>query len=115
MTADEKGRGARPDGSSEPGSAGPVGTEERAAYEGFSLALRVMYLLYAPDVMASDVDRPWEIAREIAEGKLSMANPADLAARFPGMRDFVFDRANDVVHRERQVALAVLKGMQEAL
>ena len=96
-------------------SAGPVGTEERAAYEGFSLALRVMYLLYAPEVPATEVDRPWEVAREIAEGKLSMSNPGDLASRFPDMRDFVFDRANDVVHRERQIALAVLKGMQEAL
>lgn len=91
------------------------GDEERAAYEGFTLALRVMYQLYAPDLPATEAGRPWEIVKDVAEGRLSLSNPADLAARFPGMKDFVFERANEVVARERQIALAVLRGMQKAL
>ena len=87
----------------------------RATYEGFALGLRIMYLLYAPETLGSEADRPWEVVKEIADGHLSLSNPADLAARFPEMRDFLFDRANLVVARERATARAVLTGLQEAL
>ncbi|MGD2069625.1 MAG: hypothetical protein PVI57_13195 [Gemmatimonadota bacterium] len=89
--------------------------EARAAYEGFALAVRIMYMLYAPEAPASEVERPWEVVKEIAEGRLSLANPAELAARFPDMKDLLFDTANQVVARERETATAVLEGLQEAL
>lgn len=89
--------------------------EARAAYEGFALAVRIMYMLYAPDAPATEVGRPWEVVKEIAEGRLSLSNPAELAARFPGMKDLLFDTANLVVARERETATAVLEGLQEAL
>lgn len=98
-------------GAPDPGAS----SAERAAFEGFSLALRVMYHLYAPEAPASEVEKPWEMAKEIAEGRLSLSNPADTAARFPEMKEFLYERMNRVVARERQVARAVLQGLQEAL
>lgn len=97
------------------GRAADSASPDRAAYEGFCLALRIMYLLYAPETPGTEAERPWELARDVARGKLSLSNPADLAARFPELRDLVFDHANEVVAREREVATAVLRGLQEAL
>lgn len=109
------GEGGPADAPSDPPSDPPSGAEARAAYDGFALALRIMYLLYAPDAPGTEAERPWEMLKEVAEGRLSLSNPADLAARFPEMKDFLFDTANQVVARERETALAILRGMQDAL
>src|SRR5688572_13266743 len=95
------------------GSAGM--SDESAAFEAFLLGLRVFYQVYGIDAPATDFSRPWETLREIAEGRLTLSNPADLAARFPAMADFLFERANRVVADDRENARRILEGLQESL
>jgi hypothetical protein len=90
-------------------------SEQSAAFEAFLLGLRVFYQVYSIDAPAKDFGRPWEMLREIAEGKLTLTNPADLAARFPAMADFLFERANRIVADDRENARRVLTGLQETL
>ena len=90
-------------------------SEESAAFEAFLLGLRLCYHLYEIDAPASEFERPWESLREIAEGKVTLANPAELAARFPNLADFLYERANRIVASDRDSALRILKGMQESL
>jgi hypothetical protein len=90
-------------------------SEDSAAFEAFLLGLRVFYQVYGIEAPATDFARPFEMLREIAEGRLTMTNPADLAARFPAMADFLFERANRVVADDRENARRVLAGLQESL
>jgi hypothetical protein len=89
--------------------------EESAAFEAFLLGLRVFYQVYGIDAPATDFGRPWELLREIAEGRLTLTNTADLAARYPAMSEFLFERANRVVADDRENARRVLAGLQESL
>lgn len=90
-------------------------SEESAAFEGFLLALRVLYPLYGIDAPARDFEKPWVALKEIAEGRMTLSNPADLAARFPEMADFLYERANQIVASDRMTAARVLTGMQQSL
>jgi len=90
-------------------------SEESAAFEAFLLGLRLCYHLYEIDAPASEFERPWESLREIAEGRLTLAHPAELAARFPQLADFLYERANRIVASDRSSALRILQGMQESL
>jgi hypothetical protein len=90
-------------------------SEEIAAFEGFLLALRVLYPLYGIEGPASDFEKPWAALKEIAEGRMTLSNPADLAARYPHMSEFLFERANRIVASDRENAARVLAGMQESL
>lgn len=86
-----------------------------ATFDGFLLALRVMYRLYDIDEPAVEFQKPWSLVKEIAEGETTLSNPGDLAARFPGMADFVYEQANLVVQDDRGTARRVLRGMQTSL
>lgn len=90
-------------------------SEDSAAFEGFLLGLRVFYRLYDVQAPATDFERPWGMLREIAEGRTTLAHPAELAARHPAMAEFVFERANRVVANDRKNAEAILRGLQESL
>ena len=90
-------------------------SEESAAFEGFLLGLRVLYGLYRIEEPATAFERPWSVLKEVAEGRLTIANPAELAARHPGMRSFVYERANQIVANDRETAASVLRGLQESL
>ena len=90
-------------------------SEKTAAFEGFLLALRVLYHVYEIDEPAAAFEKPWAVLLEIAEGRLTLSNPADLAARYPGVAAFVYERANRMVASDRETASLVLQGMQEGL
>jgi hypothetical protein len=90
-------------------------SEDAAAFEAFLLGLRVFYQLYAPDAPASEFERPWESLREVASGRMTLTNTADLAARYPGMAAFLYERANRIVASDRANAERILRGLQESL
>lgn len=98
--------------SEETGAPDPV---QAAAFDGFLLALRVMYRLYEIEEPAAEFERPWALIKEVAEGRLALTSPGELAARFPAMADFLYDRANAMVADDRITARRVLQGMQESL
>jgi hypothetical protein len=87
---------------------------DRAAFDAFTLAVRVILQAYELDPPASEYERPWQLLREIANGETTLATTADLAARFPAMRDFLYERANQVVENDRAVARRVLRGLGSA-
>jgi hypothetical protein len=90
-------------------------SEDSAAFEAFLLGLRVFYQLYAIDAPASEFERPWEVLREVAQGRVTLTNTADLASRFPGLAEFLYERANQVVASDRANAERILRGLQESL
>jgi len=90
-------------------------SEDRAAFDAFLLGLRVFYQLYEIDAPASEFDKPWETLRELAEGRMTLTNPADLAARFPAMADFLYERANRIIASDRDNAGRILRGLGESL
>ena len=90
-------------------------SEGSAAFEAFLLGLRLFYQMYGIDAPATDFERPWEALREIASGRMTLTNPAELAARFPNMADFLYERANRIVASDRENAERILAGLQESL
>lgn len=87
---------------------------DRAAYDAFALGVRIMYALYGIDAPASEFERPYEMLRDIAEGRMTLANPAETAAKAPALRDFLYDRANRVIQVDRETAERILKGLAKA-
>jgi hypothetical protein len=90
-------------------------TEESAAFEAFLLGLRVFYHTYGIEEPATDFDKPWEMLREVSEGRLTLTGTAELAARYPAMADFLFERVNSMVASDRENARRILKGLGESL
>ena len=90
-------------------------SEKIAAFEGFLMGLRVLYHIYEIDEPAAAFEKPWALLKEVAEGRLTLTNPADLAARYPGVAAFVYERANRMVASDRETAAMVLAGMQAGL
>ena len=87
---------------------------DRAAFDAFTLALRVVLQAYEVSAPATEYERPWRLLREIADGEVTLTGTAELAARFPAMRDFLYERANQVVENDREVAQRVLRGLGSA-
>jgi len=87
---------------------------DRVAYDAFSLAVRIMYALYGIDAPASEFERPYEVLREIAEGRMTLASPAETAARHPALREFLYERANRMIQDDRETASRILKGLTKA-
>jgi hypothetical protein len=87
---------------------------DRIAFDAFSLAVRVVMHAFGIDAPGSEFERPWALLREIAEGRTTLASPAEMVAKFPDMRDFVYDRVNRVVENDRVVAERVLRGLGRA-
>jgi hypothetical protein len=90
-------------------------SEESAAFEAFLLGLRVFYHTYDIEAPAADFEKPWEMLREVYEGRLTLTGTAELAARYPAMADFLFDRVNRMVASDRENAGRILRGMGESL
>jgi hypothetical protein len=90
-------------------------SEDSAAFEAFLLGLRVFYQLYASDAPAAEFERPWHVLREVAEGKVTLTNTGDLASRYPGLAEFLYERANQIVASDRANAARILRGLQESL
>jgi hypothetical protein len=87
---------------------------DHATFEGFSLAVRVMVQAFEIDAPASEFQRPFALVREIADGTATLTSPAELAARFPQLRDFVYDRVNRVIESDRDTARRVVRGLHTA-
>jgi hypothetical protein len=87
---------------------------DQAAFDGFSLAFRVMVHAFEIEAPATEYEKPWELLREIAEGNATLTSTAELAARFPQMRDFLYDRVNSVIESDRETARRVLRGLADA-
>lgn len=87
---------------------------DRIAFDTFSLALRVVLQAYDVNPPASEFDRPWQLLREIARGETALTSTAELAARFPAMREFLYERANQMVENDRATAQRVLRGLDSA-
>ncbi len=84
---------------------------DRTAFDAFSLAIRVLCLAWDIDPPASEFERPWALLREVADGEVTVSNPTEIAARFPRMRDFVYDTAAGVIERDRETARHILRGL----
>jgi hypothetical protein len=87
---------------------------DQAAFEGFSLAVRVMVHAFEIEAPGTDFEKPWALLREVAEGSATLTSTAELAARFPHMKDFLFDRVNRVIESDRDTAQRVLRGLSTA-
>jgi hypothetical protein len=87
---------------------------ETAAFDAFSLAIRVICHAWEIDPPASEFERPWALLREIADGATTLSSPAELAARFPGMRDLLFDASGGVIEHDRATAQLILRGLSSA-
>ncbi|NJD11172.1 MAG: hypothetical protein FIB01_12320 [Gemmatimonadetes bacterium] len=87
---------------------------DRTAYDAFTLAVRVVLQAYEVDAPASEFEKPWRLLREIARGETTLTGAAELAARFPALRDFLYDRANRMVESDRALAARVLRGLGES-
>jgi hypothetical protein len=90
-------------------------SEDSAAFEAFLLGLRIFYQLYASDAPATEFERPWELLKEVASGRTALTNTGELAARYPGLADFLYERANRMVASDRANAERVLRGLQQSL
>lgn len=89
--------------------------QDRAAFDAFMLALRVMYVAFDLDVPASEFEKPFQMLRELADGRLTVASPGELAAKFPQLGDFIYDRSSSVMESDRATAAGILRGLGGAL
>lgn len=94
--------------------ADPADDADRAAYDAFALGVRIMYALYGIDAPASEFERPYEVLREVSEGRMTLTNPAETAAKLPALREFLYERANRMVQDDRETAERILKGLAKA-
>jgi hypothetical protein len=92
----------------------PADPTERAALDAFTLAIRVLCHAWDIDLPATEFERPWSLLREIADGTITLSSPAEMATRFPGMSDFLYDSAGQVIEHDRETARRVLKGLAGA-
>lgn len=89
--------------------------QDRAAFDAFMLGIRVMYVAFELDAPATEFEKPFEMLRELAEGRLTVASPGELAARFPQLSDFIYDRSSSVIESDRETAASILRGLGSAL
>lgn len=87
---------------------------DQATFDGFSLAFRVMVNAFDIDAPATEFEKPWQLLRDIADGSATLTSTAELAARFPHMKDFLYDRVNSVIESDRETARRVLRGLADA-
>lgn len=84
---------------------------DAAAFDAFLLGVRVVLHAYELDPPASEFERPWSLLREIANGRTALTNPADTAARFPGLGELLLDSAGEMIAHDRTIASRILRGL----
>ncbi len=89
--------------------------QDRAAFDAFMLGIRVMYVAFDLDAPASEFERPFQMLRELANGELTVASPGEMAAKFPHLSDFIYDRSNEIIENDRETAGRILRGLSGAL
>jgi len=85
---------------------------DQIAFDAFSLALRVVLQAYDVTAPATEFEKPWQLLGEIARGETTLTGTAELAARFPAFKDFLYDRANRMVESDRAIAERILRGLE---
>ena len=88
---------------------------DRASFDAFLLALRVIYIAYDLDEPATEFEKPFEMLRDVANGHLTLSSPAEMGARFPALKDLIYDAANRVMETDRETAARVLRGLSATL
>lgn len=88
---------------------------DRVAFDAFTLALRVVLQAYELNLPASEFEKPWQLLREVAAGETTLTSTAELAARFPALSEFLYERANRMIESDRGTATRVLRGLGESL
>ncbi|HEX6558254.1 MAG TPA: hypothetical protein VF021_02310 [Longimicrobiales bacterium] len=88
---------------------------DRASFDAFLLAIRVIYIAFDLDQPATEFEKPFELLREIADGRTTLSSPAEMAARFPALRDLMYDAASSVMEHDRETATRVLRGLSSTL
>jgi hypothetical protein len=84
---------------------------DRVAFDSFLLALRVISVAFEIEEPATSFEKPFELLRDIAEGKLTVTSPGELGARFPGLKQMMYDAASSVIEHDRVTATRVLRGL----
>lgn len=85
--------------------------KDQVAFDAFMLAIRVMYVAFEMDKPATEFLKPFEMLREISNGELAMASPAELGARFPALKELVYDTASSVIEHDKETAGRILRGL----
>jgi hypothetical protein len=88
---------------------------DRVAFDAFLLGIRVMSLAFELDKPASEFEKPFEMLRDIATGRLTAASPAELGMRFPQLKELIYDAAPSIMERDRETAGRVLRGLSSSL
>jgi hypothetical protein len=88
---------------------------DRVAFDAFLLGVRVMSLAFDLDEPASEFEKPFEMLRDIATGRLTVASPAELGMRFPALKELIYDAAPSIMERDRATAGHVLRGLSSSL
>lgn len=84
---------------------------DEVAFDAFLLAMRVMYVAFDMNAPATEFERPFALLREIAAGEVTMSSPAELGARFPALKDLIYDASSGVMLHDRETAARVLRGL----
>ena len=85
--------------------------EDKIAFDAFLLAMRVMYVAFELDEPATKFERPFEMLRDIANGQVTLTSPAEMGAKFPALKELIYDAASTVIERDRHTANRVLRGL----
>ena len=88
---------------------------DRASFDAFLLAMRVMYVAFDLDEPATKFEKPFEMLRDIAKGQLTVTSTAEIGVKFPALRDLVYEASASVIEHDRATAARVLRGLSSTL
>ncbi|NLG63952.1 MAG: hypothetical protein GX539_17060 [Candidatus Cloacimonetes bacterium] len=86
-------------------------TQDIDAFDAFLFGMRVVLHAFELDPPATEFERPWTLLREIAEGRTTLMNPGDSAARFPGLGELLQETTRDRIAQDREMAVRILRGL----
>jgi len=84
---------------------------DRVAFDSFLLAVRVLSVAFDLDEPASSFEKPFALLREIADGEVTVTSPAELGARFPALKELMYEAASSMIEHDRVTAARVLRGL----
>lgn len=93
----------------------PDAALDRASFDAFLLAMRVMYVAFDLDEPAVRFERPFQVLRDLVDGHLTLASPAELGTKFPALKDLIYDTASAIIEQDRTTAARVLRGLASGL
>jgi hypothetical protein len=88
---------------------------DRVSFDAFLLAMRVIYVAFDLNEPASNFEKPFALLREIANGETTLSSPAEMAVRFPALKDLIYDASSTVMESDRAMAARVLRGLSSTL